>query len=199
MARCCNHRCHKQGQTGSQHLSLSLYPALTHTHTLSVAQNDLLLWTRVGATGWPLASIYQHWAHPEYCLSFWQEANQTNKRTNGEQEVKREEKKNKKKNQPTSSISRKETHRTTGRGSNKTAGESSVWLSITLQFLPHYHHHSFSLFFLNLNSHSSKRSRLSRAILPDHLSGLSSCYLPAAQNTPVTAQIQNKYVLSFRF
>ena len=29
MARCCNHRCHKQGQTGSQHLSLS--PPLTHS------------------------------------------------------------------------------------------------------------------------------------------------------------------------
>lgn len=31
MARCCNHRCHKQGQTGSQHLSLALCLPLTHS------------------------------------------------------------------------------------------------------------------------------------------------------------------------
>lgn len=86
MARCCNHRCHKQGRTGSQHLSLSLLPPtlLFLSHTLSVAQNDLPLRTRVCSTGRPLASIYQHWAHPEYCPSFWRGANQTNKRTNGE-------------------------------------------------------------------------------------------------------------------
>lgn len=95
MARCCNRRCHKQGQTGSQHLSLSLFLS----HTLSVAQNDLPLWTRVCATGRPLASIYQRWAHPEYCLPFWQEANQTNKRTNGEQGGKRGGRENKEEKQ----------------------------------------------------------------------------------------------------
>ena len=80
-----------QARTDRQPTSLSLShpPSLPPTllslsHTLSVAQNDLPLWTRVCATGRPLASIYQHWAHPEYCPSFWREANQTNKRTNGE-------------------------------------------------------------------------------------------------------------------
>lgn len=34
MARCCNHRCHKQGQTGSQHLSLALSLLLSHTLSL---------------------------------------------------------------------------------------------------------------------------------------------------------------------
>lgn len=77
-----------QAKTDRQPTSLSL--SLSSSRTLSVAQNDLPLWTRVCATGRPLASIYQRWAHPEYCLSFWQEANQTNTRTNGEQEGKSE-------------------------------------------------------------------------------------------------------------
>lgn len=49
-----------------------------------VLQNDLPLGTRAHATGRPPASIYQRRARPEHCLSFWQEANQINKRTNGE-------------------------------------------------------------------------------------------------------------------
>lgn len=91
MARCCNHRCHKQGQTGSQHLSLLLFLSFS----LCVAQNDLPLWARLRAAGQLLASIYQCWAYPEYCLSFWQEANQTKKEDKWEQGRKKETKGNK--------------------------------------------------------------------------------------------------------
>lgn len=76
----------------------SIFPS----HTLSVAQNDLPLRTRVCTTGRPLASIYQRCARPGYCLSFWQEANQTNKRTNGEQDGKRGGERNKRQNSGTS-------------------------------------------------------------------------------------------------
>lgn len=95
MARCCNHRCHKQGQTGSQHLSLLLFLSFS----LCVAQNDLPLWARLRAAGQLLASIYQCWAYPEYCLSFWQEANQTKKEDKWEQGRKKETKGNKVKKQ----------------------------------------------------------------------------------------------------
>lgn len=50
----------------------------------SSPQNDLPLGTRGHAAGRPPASIYQRRPHPENCLSFWQEANQINKGTNGE-------------------------------------------------------------------------------------------------------------------
>lgn len=46
-------------------------------------QNDLPLGTGRHAAGRLPASIYQRRPHPEYCLSFCQEANQINKGTNG--------------------------------------------------------------------------------------------------------------------
>lgn len=53
-------------------------------HLSPRSQNDPPLATRGHAAGRPPPSIYQRRPHPEYRLSFWQEANQINKGTNGE-------------------------------------------------------------------------------------------------------------------
>lgn len=128
MARCCNHRCHKQGQTGSQHLSLSfpLKHTLCGTKWSATLNNSLRY--RVAA------GIYLSALGSSRVLSLVLAGSKSNKQ---EDKWRARSKKGTKKrtqrktNQPLQSGEEIHT-KWLQKGSNKAARESSLWLSISL-------------------------------------------------------------------